>query len=84
MSHPTRVRGLKSELSDLHKQVKKVAPHPGAWIEIKCRSNQEKWKRVAPHPGAWIEMQRKRRFVRTGRGSHPTRVRGLKYVNKKR
>src|SRR5690625_1857515 len=57
-----------------------VAPHVGAWIEIRrkfliCLSLQ-----VAPHVGAWIEIFRSfllSSFVK----SHPMWVRGLKFIN---
>ena len=35
MSHPTRVRGLKFKKNLLAFDPDIVAPHPGAWIEIK-------------------------------------------------
>ena len=57
-----------------------VAPHWGAWIEIShAEASASTWW-VAPHWGAWIEM------IATVVGSvgfpmsHPTGVRGLKYI----
>ena|GEM_PF-4754449 len=34
----------------------KVAPHPGAWIEIVVTTIITTLVYVAPHPGAWIEI----------------------------
>ena len=34
-----------------------VAPHAGAWIEIRNGAYHNKKFRVAPHAGAWIEME---------------------------
>ena len=34
-----------------------VAPHAGAWIEIKRREEGLSGKSVAPHAGAWIEIR---------------------------
>ena len=36
--------------------VSAVAPHAGAWIEIKTLIHNEQPDVVAPHAGAWIEM----------------------------
>ena len=33
-SHPTGVRGLKSNQENVRKETGRVAPHWGAWIEI--------------------------------------------------
>mgnify|MGYP003623602099 CR=1 FL=1 len=33
-----------------------VAPHAGAWIEMRCKKVNRRKVRVAPHAGAWIEM----------------------------
>ena len=57
-SHPTGVRGLKSDRRVVRKRGNPVAPHWGAWIEMDCF---RKWLRaglVAPHWGAWIEIVR--------------------------
>ena len=35
---------------------------------------------VAPHAGAWIEIINLTVQTSSGRRSHPTRVRGLKYL----
>ncbi len=55
-SHPTWVRGLKSTSCLALSISLSVAPHVGAWIEIKVdvSNQQEPW--VAPHVGAWIEI----------------------------
>ena len=57
LSHPTRVRGLKWEIGKKAKMIGNVAPHPGAWIEMKnSYGRDELTAGVAPHPGAWIEI----------------------------
>ena len=33
-----------------------VAPHVGAWIEMKIWDKMKKERTVAPHVGAWIEI----------------------------
>ena len=62
--------------SALSKEV--VAPHAGAWIEMRITRIAISSVGVAPHAGAWIEMvpgsNRK-----DCKQSHPTRVRGLKF-----
>ena len=55
-SHPTRVRGLKSELPPASRFSLNAAPHTGAWIEICSRSSWACSANVAPHTGAWIEI----------------------------
>ena len=35
-----------------------VAPHAGAWIEIKLHVSPYQTTMVAPHAGAWIEIGR--------------------------
>ena len=56
MSHPTWVRGLKSEPLNLGGVLRSVAPHVGAWIEIICLTARPDGLYVAPHVGAWIEI----------------------------
>ena len=56
-----------------------VAPHVGAWIEIWRTRPTPRTSCVAPHVGAWIEIAR-RLAVTLPRRSHPTRVRGLKFI----
>ncbi len=34
----------------------RVAPHVGAWIEIKMENTTRRKANVAPHVGAWIEI----------------------------
>ena len=58
-SHPTWVRGLKSILTLFVAVFVMVAPHVGAWIEIRDRAGSFDWTAVAPHVGAWIEINRK-------------------------
>ncbi len=36
----------------------RVAPHVGAWIEIKEQEDTHLYGCVAPHVGAWIEIIR--------------------------
>ena len=61
---------------------KVVAPHVGAWIEIRVLICVVRCANVAPHVGAWIEI---RSTHRLGRGtlSHPTWVRGLKSLTQR-
>ena len=54
-----------------------VAPHWGAWIEIRAGRIRCPVMVVAPHWGAWIEIHG-RDGTPTRRKSHPTGVRGLK------
>ena len=56
-----------------------VAPHVGAWIEINLGSFAGYALSVAPHVGAWIEINGVGNVVDLLR-SHPTWVRGLKYI----
>ena len=56
MSHPTRVRGLKSTWSTEPVKTEQVAPYTGAWIEIKPVVTYVHIDIVAPHMGAWIEI----------------------------
>ena len=56
-SHPSRVRGLKSDerFDELVEQM--VAPFTGAWIEISGKAyTMDDLKGVAPFTGAWIEI----------------------------
>ena len=56
-----------------------VAPHAGAWIEIRRVLENVVLRVVAPHAGAWIEIVcRPRRY--TTKLSRPTRARGLKFL----
>ena len=34
----------------------RVAPHVGAWIEIRTHKTESEGTNVAPHVGAWIEI----------------------------
>jgi len=54
-----------------------VAPHAGAWIEIKSSVAIRAAIRVAPHAGAWIEIYFPGDSAGTA-ASPPTRGRGLK------
>ena len=55
-SHPTGVRGLKFSVGQAFVSGLEVAPHWGAWIEIRRRAFRATASRVAPHWGAWIEI----------------------------
>ena len=77
LSHPSRVRGLKSEIDADNTKRNAVAPFAGAWIEMHrnwflCRVDS-----VAPFAGAWIEIN-SMTFKTYVLPSHPSRVRGLK------
>jgi len=50
-----RARGLKPEKFDRMREVVKVAPHAGAWIETGHPGVPATLATVAPHAGAWIE-----------------------------
>ena len=56
-----------------------VAPHWGAWIEITTVASRALRRLVAPHWGAWIEIRETLPFI-ISQMSHPTGVRGLKYI----
>ena len=57
MSHPSRVRGLKSMYEHHGRKFQQVAPFTGAWIEIVVQRNAERvTAEVAPFTGAWIEI----------------------------
>ena len=51
-----RVRGLKYRFQVNAVRLADVAPHAGAWIEIRRQSQRGKNGGVAPHAGAWIEI----------------------------
>ena len=55
-SHPTWVRGLKSDPLTVNRREPEVAPHVGAWIEILNPTQAPSSILVAPHVGAWIEI----------------------------
>ena len=57
-----------------------VAPHWGAWIEIFPVMVMVVIGSVAPHWGAWIEIGCGA-LMSGGRASHPTGVRGLKFLS---
>ena len=62
MSHPSWVRGLKSE--EDFKRIEKffVAPLVGAWIEMNLINKNKLQIKVAPLVGAWIEIVYKANF----------------------
>ena len=56
-----------------------VAPHAGAWIEIRrLAAEQRELDMVAPHAGAWIEITPDCNSRDTTGQSLPMRERGLK------
>ena len=64
MSHPSRVRGLKS---CCHREVEPyhgVAPFTGAWIEIQSFDNVQSFVFVAPFTGAWIEIHKEEKSMK--------------------
>ena len=72
------MRGLKFLfLSGLFRR--QVAPYAGAWIEMPKRFTGQINERVAPYAGAWIEILGVPSGF-TSLSSHPTRVRGLKFL----
>ena len=58
-----------------------VAPYTGAWIETALKIGERNPRTVAPYTGAWIETTQVSRAEVLGK-SHPTRVRGLKPVER--
>mgnify|MGYP000892619531 CR=1 FL=1 len=80
MSHPTWVRGLKSETVSGNIWKEAVAPYMGAWIEIIPRAKTLRLVRVAPYMGAWIEITSSPLNSFAVSPSHPTWVRGLKSI----
>ena len=50
------MRGLKYQKLGYIQLPKYVAPHTGAWIEIRNMIASYLLLKVAPHTGAWIEM----------------------------
>ena len=55
-SHPMRVRGLKFFDPKTGDLMRLVAPHAGAWIEMRLYVIFISIFLVAPHAGAWIEI----------------------------
>ena len=55
-SLPMRERGLKLNVSFGHLNLHLVAPHAGAWIEMRIPVYLLILRCVAPHAGAWIEI----------------------------
>ena len=51
-----RERGLKLDERELNALVAAVAPHAGAWIEMRKIISLRTISCVAPHAGAWIEI----------------------------
>ena len=51
-----RERGLKYERASLAPKGPRVAPHAGAWIEIRIKLANEQEQSSFPMRGAWIEI----------------------------
>ena len=78
-SHPSRVCGLKFDVSRIAGCDLLVAPFAGVWIEIwESGSNGTLGRKVAPFAGVWIEIHREHFLDAEKSGSHPSRVCGLK------
>ena len=58
-----------------------VAPYMGAWIEISALSSLSASAAVAPYMGAWIEISMLSFSKLSQCLSHPTWVRGLKFLS---
>ena len=58
LSHPARVRGLKSVGIIVFVDIFLVAPRAGAWIEIQVVHTFLHVLQVAPRAGAWIEIRK--------------------------
>ena len=56
-----RERGLKYTANHRWPPLTGVAPHAGAWIEIRFRDHKYERFPVAPHAGAWIEIHKIRK-----------------------
>jgi len=79
MSHPTRVCGLKRNMSTGNQLIiDLVTPHAGVWIETVIHDIERGAERVTPHAGVWIETPHKLTYNAVDIRSHPTRVCGLK------
>ena len=77
-SHPTRVRGLKLELSPFTIFSTKSHPTRVRGLKHPLYALGANTASVAPHAGAWIETT-DTDVVSSIVTSHPTRVRGLKH-----
>ena len=81
MSHPSRVRGLKFLARVYKEKFGQVAPFTGAWIEIsRTPETLGISGGVAPFTGAWIEISILTVTSSPSSKSHPSRVRGLKFL----
>ena len=61
------------------RNIGRVAPYVGAWIETHCESLRNLHHLVAPYVGAWIETSVQLLMSNVFR-SHPMWVRGLKHL----
>ena len=78
MSHPMRVRGLKSQTAGYVQYP--IQSHPMRVRGLKSNGSyppERPWG-VAPHAGAWIEIRANGYPKGDVTASHPMRVRGLK------
>ena len=57
-SHPSRVRGLKREITRHYQVEINVAPFTGAWIVMEPTIRLGRRITVAPSMGAWIETKK--------------------------
>ena len=71
---------LYTSWTDSAAQQAQVAPFTGAWIEICGCKRKEGDSLVAPFTGAWIEISGPQTWKTSSRMSHPSRVRGLKFL----
>ena len=79
MSHPSRVRGLKSAKA-IDSAAAAAKSHPSRVRGLKSATMKviKGSNRVAPFTGAWIEMRSHHVPSAGSLPSHPSRVRGLK------
>ena len=77
-SHPTGVRGLKSQWRHATERLHSVAPHWGAWIEIHRPRDTPRGPPSHPTGVRGLKLHGREVVDRAVR-SHPTGVRGLKY-----
>ena len=78
-----RVRGLKPEWQDSMRHHKESHPMRVRGLKPNKPFHGAGWHIVAPHAGAWIETTRQVPDCRATT-SHPMRVRGVNYVNRRR
>ena len=84
LSHPSRVRGLKSCIP-YGRHYRNYLSHPSRVRGLKCQSSLALMGEflVAPFTGAWIEIGIQGDVFGYHIESHPSRVRGLKFEYRK-